>query len=189
MEARRYRPEEGNAKLAGEARVDTSMEMMRYFNGRWRDGELSDAEFDDVVTAYQEHLEAIAPKLPARLRELVKVVSLHDARVRRATLTAKSFVLLLRAGDLQRGYCDVTLRYSDIASLVAQPSPSGVFEREDAEIIQDEIDIVGTTGQLEHRFLFAPEGEFVVRFRNFEYETTATHSRAFKRQRPVFTTD
>jgi hypothetical protein len=169
--------------------MDTPKELMRYFDSRWRDGELSDAEFDGVVTAYQKHLKTIVPKLPARLRELVKVVSLHDARVRRATLTAKSFVLLLRAGDLQRGYCDVTLHYSDVASLIAQPSPSDVFGREDAEIIQDEIDIVGTTGELEHRFLFAPEGEFVVRFRNFEYETTATHSRAFKRQRPVFTTD
>jgi hypothetical protein len=159
-------------------------EMMHYFTRRWRDGELADADFEGAITAYQQHLTRLLPALPSRLRDLVtSTISLHDAQVQRATFTRdKSFVLLLRAGDLQRGYLDLTLHYFEVSQLDGQPSPSVVLNSEDAEVIQDEIDVVWANGEFEHRFLFDPEGELSVRFRSFEYSVSSVRDRAFKRE-------
>jgi hypothetical protein len=166
-------------EMAGEAWMDATVEMMRYFTRQWQNGELSDDAFESAVTAYQSHLMGIKDDLPAMLRDLVSAVPLHDGIVSMITLAKGTLLVVLRAGDLQVGYFDVTLIYRDLKDFIVLPSAATVFEATHPEIIADEVDLAGSSPEFEHRFLLDPIGEMLVRFGGFEYVKVETDSREF----------
>ena len=78
------------------------MTLMRFFTPEWRDGELSDDEYESTVTRYGRHLQEIRDVIPDELRRFADSSFVHDALVRNATFDAdRTFRLALRSGDLQ----------------------------------------------------------------------------------------
>lgn len=165
--------------------------MMRYFTRQWLDGELSDADYENSIASYERRLQFVSPLLPSVLREFVSTMSLHDALVRRAVFRRAdgSLLLLLRAGDLQKGYVDLTLRYLRVSRLDGVPSPASVLAADGAEIVQDEVDVSDTGDEFEHRLLFAPEGELGITFGGFEFDVAPAHDRSLNRGEPAVVFD
>jgi hypothetical protein len=161
---------------------------MRFFTSAWRDGELSDEDFENACAAYDQRLHEIHYTFPAKLSEFVATVSLHDAEIRMARARRdRTFQLGLRAGDQQRGYGDVDLNYQGVVALEGIPSVAGVLNQRDAEIVRDEVDVASSTANsFEHRFLIAPAGELLIRFHDFDFAVTSVARREFKRGNPVF---
>jgi hypothetical protein len=159
--------------------------MMRFFTPEWFSGDMTDAEYERIIQKYAEHFACVRNDLPSRLIEFVDNVSLHDALVRRATLRDEAFQLELRAGDLQKGYSDLTLLYGDVVAVLGHPSVKDIINNELPEIVEDEID-VGDLGVFEHRLLFASDGELVIQFRSFAFSSLPTADREFARETPAF---
>jgi hypothetical protein len=158
--------------------------MMRFFTPEWRDGDLSDDDYEKASALYQARLMQIRSSLPSAIEQMLTDVSLHDAQVQIAEVDGSNLRLLLRAGDLQRGYTDVDLRYDSVESLDGIPSVSDVLNS-NAEIVEDEIDI-NSQGLMEHRLIFAPDGEIVIRFRKFAFLVTPVENREFERPHKIF---
>lgn len=159
------------------------MSLMKFFTPEWRDGELDDEDFENAVVLYERRLREIHASLPAAVQQFVSDVSLHDGLVRTGEADAGAFRLLIRVGDLQRGYSDVDVRYRNVELLQGAPSVAYVLSLQE-EIVCDEIDLVG--GSIEHRLLFAADGELLVRFQDIDFHVTPVDSRTFERLDPVF---
>jgi hypothetical protein len=159
--------------------------MMRFFTPEWFSGDMTDTEYELTIQKYVDHLALVRKELPSRLIEFVDNTSLHDALVRRAILRDTTFQIELRAGDLQRGYSDLTLFYGGVVAVVGRPSVMDIIDDELPEIIEDEIDIVDL-GVFEHRLLFASNGEIMIQFRNFDFLSFPATDREFTRETPAF---
>ncbi len=146
---------------------------MRFFTRAWHTGDLPEQDSERILQDYQEHLRAIASRVPARARTLAEKVSLHDALVRAAEFdaAAQRLVLRLRAGDQQVGYFDLDLSYAGCSiraeDLAILQSLSG---SEDTELLSDELD--EEDGGFVHRLLFWPEGEASIPFRDLQWSKT-----------------
>jgi hypothetical protein len=159
--------------------------MMRFFTPEWFSGDMTDAEYERTIQKYADHIAVVRNDLPSRLIQLLDNVSLHDALARRAILRDETFHLELRAGNLQKGYSDVTLLYGDVVAVFGRPSVNDIINDEFPEIVEDEIDIVDL-GLFEHRLLFASDGELVVQFRSFDFSSFPVEDREFARETPAF---
>jgi hypothetical protein len=97
-------------------------------------------------------------------------VSLHDGVIRgiEADSRAATLTLHLHCGDLQKGYFDVVITYTQVLAVDGAPSVQAILKAADLEIIQDEVDLI-PPGVAEHRFLFSPDGELRVRFMDIDY--------------------
>jgi len=149
---------------------------MKYFTAAWASGELSDAEEDAVVPAYEVHIEALTPQLPETLCSLATDVNLHDGLIRRIAIerSAARLTIELRCGDLQSGYFDLDLRYSgvDMNSLDTSMLRE-LAGNEAAEVLYDEVD---SDDVYIHRMLFwvgrekqrDPYRELEIRFSTFD---------------------
>jgi hypothetical protein len=167
--------------------MDSAISLMHFFTAAWRDGDLSDEDYEDASIAYDRHLQLIRDSFPPRLLQLLEAVPLHDAKVRFARVQRDgTFKLGLRAGDQQCGYFDVDLDYRGVETIDGLPSAAAVLSRADGEIIRDEIDVASPSACFEHRFLFAPEGELLLRFHDFDFVATTVDGREFKRDEPPF---
>ena len=138
---------------------------MRYFTRAWCTGEYADAEAMTVVAAYAHHLDGITPRLPPDLRALSRV-SLHDGRFRAVAFdpSARHLALLLRCGDHQRGYFDLSLIYDDVILLDEAPHGLAALVNDpQAEILYDEVNLLDQD-RFEHRLLLWPAGEVTIQF-------------------------
>ena len=81
---------------------------MKFFTLAWVEGELPEAETDQVWEVYSAHLASLGPSLPREAHRLSTEVSLHDALIRRVEHRGSDLDLLCRAGDNQRGYVGPT---------------------------------------------------------------------------------
>ena len=84
---------------------------MQFFTREWLSGELTDAAFEAVPNAYRLYL--------ARLRLPPEVLALSEADIHDGLLLdvkhspqITQLTLVLRCGDLQRGYFDLQIEYS-----------------------------------------------------------------------------
>jgi hypothetical protein len=102
-------------------------------------------EWEDALSAYRAHLDAILGELPRDLKRLVKTVYLHDARVLSTHQEGDRFVITLQPeSDPQRL---VVLSYTTISQPVI--NPDGLFEEQRSEPIAwlyDELDVDRTEG-------------------------------------------
>jgi hypothetical protein len=136
---------------------------MKWFTREWRDGGLSDDEWQRRLDDYLVHTAALRSELPPAQTWLLDL-DLHDGQVQSWREGDGRFSWVLLTGDLQRGYRLTSLHYLD-----AHLTGAGAGELDElllgpgSELLYDEVDQVGE--ELEHRFLFDPHGEFGVRFR------------------------
>src|SRR5688572_10755448 len=112
---------------------------MRWFSREWATGGLSDEEFDARRRSHAEHLAEIRGRLLNGADLLVEEVNLHDAQPRIWRLEGDQVHLRVLAGDLQRGYEVIDLRYVG-ASVTGDPT---AYERwllaPGTEVLYDEI--------------------------------------------------
>jgi hypothetical protein len=135
---------------------------MKFFTRSWINGEMPDDEAVVVPDDYRRHLAAL--QLPPSIETLSKV-NPHDAYVLEVEHPAdrSRLTLRLRCGDLQRGYSDVTLAFSqvmvdhttlDTLRRAVRPACVGV--------LYDEVDRSGEC--FEYRLIPYPSGEVSILF-------------------------
>ena len=119
---------------------------------------MSDDEASRVQAAYEAHVEALAPPLPAPAQRLVREVSLHDGLVRSLSRERDELDLLFRAGDQHTRYFDARLRYSGVdLSSEDERFLRSIVSHRDVELLYDELDVAGHDGPpWIHRFLSGP---------------------------------
>jgi hypothetical protein len=141
---------------------------MKFFTRAWAVGELSDAESNEIIAAYERHLDDVVPSLPASIRCLARELTLHDGLVRRVIYdrAGRELRMELRCGDLQIGYFDLDLWYlgaildhADVAALQSAARDTKT------EVWYDEVDLSGD-GAFLHRVLFYPGRECEIMFRS-----------------------
>ena len=135
---------------------------MRFFTKQWLSGGLSDDEYEATPDAYWRHVSSL--QLPPDVLALSQF-NPHDARILDVSSEphAGRLTLRLRCGDLQCGYHQVQLAYSeariDDASLKQLHCATTLpFD----EILYDEVDRAGE--RFEHRFIFASKAEISISF-------------------------
>jgi hypothetical protein len=142
---------------------------MRFFTRGWHAGELSDAESDAVVKAYEQRLTSVLPRLPLAAHVLARGISIHDARIRRVVRDGQKSELLIefRCGDRQVGYYDLDLRLHD--ARLTEPEATQLSEAAEdpqTQVLDAEIDVEDETPI--YRILFWPYRECSIRFQDAE---------------------
>jgi hypothetical protein len=125
---------------------------MRFFTKEWLTGALPDADFDTAPKAYQQYLATL--QLPSDAIALSRA-DIHDALVLDVKFdpSRRHLVLRLRSGDLQRGYSDIHIAYSEAAiDSVSLGHLRQVMQPPRKELLQDEVDRIER--RLEHRLIF-----------------------------------
>jgi hypothetical protein len=90
---------------------------MKYFTKAWARGGLTDEQWLANIEAHRARIEEITPQLPPHVRKLATHnINLHDGLIRRVALDrpARRLAISMRCGDLQVGYFDIDLAYSDV---------------------------------------------------------------------------
>lgn len=145
--------------------------VMKWFTPKWHGygpgvEPIGPARQRKVVDAYAKHLATIKPTLPKALSRLSQV-NIHDAKLESWELNEGEELRLTL--DLCFPPSQVTFLYQGYIKILGPPvdqlahwldNPKTVF-------LYDEIDLA-RPGIFEHRYLLWPEGEFGIRFREFE---------------------
>ncbi len=151
---------------------------MKYFTRGWTNGELSDKEAEGMPELYRKHISEISPRLPPSIAKLA-AINLHDTIIEQVRLNekAKTFSFVLVAGDLQRGYWGVDLKYSgvQIGDSYLQILRERTRDRETC-ILYDELD-AEDDGHFVHRLLFWPQGEISIWFLELAVNETRREDR------------
>jgi hypothetical protein len=139
---------------------------MKFFTRAWVNGEKSDDQAGALPEAYWHYLTTL--DLPSPIVALSKV-NPHDAYLvaQEHDPEHSRLTLQLRCGDLQRGYSDVTLAFSQVAvdratldTLRRAVRPASV------EVLYDEVDRSGEC--FEYRLLLHPDGEVGIQFQQVD---------------------
>jgi hypothetical protein len=157
---------------------------MRFLTSAWHAGEFSDERSDELLREHRAHATAVLPRLPVAFRAFAESVSIHDALVRQIRLDRRAATLQLdlRAGDQQVGYFDLGIRYSGVLlDTIDIGTFRAIAQDPDAEALYDEADAVSAS-VFEHRWLWWPYRELVVRFADFAYQIEPRGDRRFDRQ-------
>ncbi len=160
---------------------------MKYFTREWIQGELSDEDHAGAIARYWEYIDQIKMILPANLQILAANVNLHDGLFTSVLLNSRESLLQISfiTGDLQVGYEDLILHYSDIdLELLNVGLLEELANSPDTEVLYDEVDVAGD-GLYEHRLAFWPEGELAIRFNSLSIQRTPRSDR--ERRVPVTT--
>jgi hypothetical protein len=155
---------------------------VRFLTRDWHAGARSDAESEATAAAYSAHRASVLPLLPVRFRIFAETIDIHDAMVRaiRLDLLADTLRIDLRAGDLQQGYFDLSLRYGVVdASTIDRRALALIAQDPNAEALYHEVDIAAN-GRYEHRWLWWPYQELDVRFVEFDFATELRSDRTFQ---------
>ncbi len=153
---------------------------MKYFTKAWREGELSDAEFEKIRLSYWQHINQLIPQLPAPVMELATRVSVHDRLIRRVkvNIVQRLLGIELSCGDRQVGYFDLDLNYSDVVvSRDVVETLKIVATDTTIRILYDEIDLSGS-GYV-HRLAFSPYGEVDIVFGQLSLAMRSCPDRSF----------
>ncbi len=113
------------------------------------------------------------------MTRLATEINLHDGLVNRIIIDQKEETIIfeLICGDLQLGYSDVHLKYSsvDFDSLDFQ-NVAYIVRYRKTELLYHEIDLDEDKYYI-HSFLFYPDGEFSIRFKQMELNQTSKPDR------------
>jgi hypothetical protein len=148
---------------------------MRFFTKEWLSGELTDAAFDAVPTAYHLHLAML--QLPLDVSTLT-TVDIHDAVLLAIQHEPQSaqLTLLFRCGDLQRGYFNLNIKYSGV--VLDEETLSVVYKamQTQDEFLYDEVDRLDD--HFEHRFILSSHNEVRVSFATVTVDSYPVECRA-----------
>jgi hypothetical protein len=149
---------------------------VKFFSKEWHGVDMPASQAESVRAAYRVHLEALRPLLPEGAVRLSEV-NLHDGLIREVRRRGVELHVVIRAGDLQVGYCDARIAYGGaIASEDALAFLESAVGRRDIEILYDELD-AADGGAWKHSLLIWPYYEVAVRFDAIELTVTDATSR------------
>jgi hypothetical protein len=139
---------------------------MKFFTRAWTSGEMTEAEAAAVPEIYGRYVATL--NLPPAIAALSQV-NPHDAFVMDVEHQPEQsrLTLQLRCGDLQRGYFDVTLAFSQVVvDGTALDTLRRAVRPARVEVLYDEVD--RSDDCFEYRLLLYPDGEVSIRFRQVE---------------------
>lgn len=141
---------------------------MRFLDRNWAEGLHDDFTTGLYLSVYMQHLADIGPELPHAARAL--------AVQSRGMLLSEAELLATRL-DEKEGAFSVVLKFSsrglehylelEYLGVSRDTSELDAFDLAE-QILTDEFDL-GPDGTFEHRLLFAPEGEAVIRFKDMRF--------------------
>jgi hypothetical protein len=164
---------------------------MKFFTRAWCTGQLAEATADARLKVYWKHVDTLAARLPATVYALGRGVNIHDGRFRAVQVVRpkRRIEMVLRCGDNQVGYFDLTLGYDSVDFVRTDTRAlSRIVEDPECEILYDEIDVTGRgdAQRCVHRVICWPGyREFVVVFRALGMRLAPRASRTFRRRTPV----
>ena len=135
---------------------------MKFFTRAWLNGEMSDEQFDAVPDSYWRYLTSL--QLPPPIAALSEF-NPHDAYVLELEYEPdySTLKLRLRCGDLQVGYSDVVLAFSQVT---VDPESLDTLRRalrpSEVEVLYEEVD--RSDDRFEYRLIFFPDGEASIQF-------------------------
>jgi ribA/ribD-fused uncharacterized protein len=143
---------------------------MRFFTHKYYFGS-SEAGYRDVWARYRRHLEEMEAVLPPEVVEVARLPSMDDGLVVQVEHDRKRGVLTLvmRCGDLQVGYYDLTVRYEGARITPKDEWHLAVAAREGGDLAYHEVDRT-EDGAIVHRLLFHPGLEVDVRCHTLVWE-------------------
>lgn len=152
---------------------------MKFYTQEYLNGELDDEACEKIRKDYLRHLENL--ELSPSVKQLLSF-NPHDGWVLNVdfNIILSKLILRLRCGDLQVGYFDAFLEFSQasidptVLKLLKESvtDPILIFSKKNKdvfEIIYEEIDRFGD--DYEYRWVFYPKGEVVIRFRSVKLIT------------------
>jgi hypothetical protein len=141
---------------------------MRFYSREWATGGLTDEKWLESDIAYSREIAILRPTLPASVALLESAEpfgGIHDAHVR-AFAEDPVVSLELVAGDLQRGYWDVSLEFADASVRVQGGRMSDLVvdprEKPLTRLLYDELD--RSDNGFAWRVLAWPTIEFEIQF-------------------------
>ncbi len=152
---------------------------MKFFTREWHAGEMSDEESERIVSDYWAYIDTLLPSLPPSVATLAREINLHDGLIHRVLIQPeqKQLELGLRCGDLQVGYFNLDLTYSEVRmDLLDIPFLQGLAQNRQTEMLYDEVDL--EDDDYVHRLLFWPEGEIAIVFRGLQIVRTPRAGRS-----------
>lgn len=142
---------------------------MRWFTLDWWRGETDDEADERMEREYAEHLRRIRQRLPSGLLELVERGGLHDAHVKRVTVTDREVTMLLQAVAPDGGpRLPLELRYAGVLRFETTTDVDKALRGPDGygDLGYHEVDETAD-GVLVHRLLFSSSIEIDVYFTAF----------------------
>ena len=139
---------------------------MKYFTREWVSGSLTDEDWKKSQVLYLKHLDFILPRCSASVVELAKDISLHDGLIRRCIIDrrAAQLNLVLRCGDLQSGYFDISLQYLQVEFSMDKIVCLAKLARScQVELLYDEIDLDENSNYV-HSLIFSSFDEISINF-------------------------
>ena len=148
---------------------------MKFFTRAWARGEMANAEAAAVPDVYWRYVATL--NLPTSVAALSQV-NPHDALVLGVEHQPEllRLTLRLRCGDLQRGYSDITLAFSQVVvDGVTLDTLKHAMRPARVEVLYDEVD--RSDERFEYRLLLDPVGEVRIRFQQVEITTRPVSNR------------
>lgn len=148
---------------------------MKFFTRAWCNGEMRDEAANAVPDDYFRYIASL--RLPATITALAEI-NPHDAYILNVENQPENseLTLRLRSGDLQRGYSDVVLRFSEAS---VDPATVAILRRAlrpaRVEVLYDEVDRFEDC--FEYRLLLFPDGEATIQFHNVSITSKPVASR------------
>jgi ribA/ribD-fused uncharacterized protein len=128
---------------------------MRFFTHEYYFGS-GDSDYRGVSERYRRHLEEMESVLPPEVVELARLPSMDDGLIVSVEQDRQcgELTLVMRCGDLQVGYYDLTLRYADARISPRDAWHLAVAAREGDDLAYHEVD--RAADGVVHRLLFHP---------------------------------
>jgi hypothetical protein len=145
---------------------------MRFFTRAWAEGKIPDVKANLIPREYESHIKMIWSQLPEKCRELAKEIHLHDGKIVNVSYseTDKKICISVKCGDLQNGYFDIDLIYSEIKfGEEIFHKTKDISSNAKHEILYDEVDL-DQAGNIIHRILFWPNAEITITFKIFDFK-------------------
>ncbi|MCC6466264.1 MAG: hypothetical protein IT463_13075 [Planctomycetes bacterium] len=147
---------------------------MRFLNRKWASGQYDELRAGNYYCVYLRHVQDIADDLPDELRAFAMLTHGHaasGATIWSARLRDREQVLSLRLllQDSKGKKWLLRLRYLDVdVELLERGLLARLCRDPETRCLTDEVDLA-PEGRVEHRILFAPDGEIAIRFRGFDF--------------------
>jgi hypothetical protein len=159
---------------------------MKYFINKWFNENTTDYELNNIRDSYWESLKNISNKFPKQIYDLAFKINLHDGIIFKITIDKNNLALelFIRIGDLQRGYENLQLKYSDVILKDLSENELKIIFNEEIEILYDEISL-SENGFL-HNLLFSDHEEIKIVFKSLEISRKKVPERIIKIKEKVF---
>ena len=95
---------------------------MKYFDGEFMTGGLTDEECDKRIHMYDNHIREILSNANYKIKMLAEAISLHDAKILEINEFGKKNEFRILIGDNQKGHTQLLLTFFSSKNQESKPS-------------------------------------------------------------------